>query len=115
LLLTVPNPCNFVRKLEAGLQWMPLVQQLSSVLRRVQRIDSYAAYLRLSRNRFEASGWQSVLSAAHFAALDERDFSQEAWRHQAGAPLVLLAVKRVATGGSGQFDADEALCRPLAG
>jgi SAM-dependent methyltransferase len=45
LLLTVPNPCNWVRKLEAGLQWMPLVQQLSSALRRVQRIDSYAAYL----------------------------------------------------------------------
>jgi ubiquinone/menaquinone biosynthesis C-methylase UbiE len=114
LLLTVPNPCNFVRRLEAWLQWMPLVQQLSSALRRVQRIDSYAAYLRLSRNRFEAQGWQSVLSAAHFTPLDERDFSQETWRHQAGAPLVLLAVKRVATGGSGQFDADEALCRPLA-
>jgi hypothetical protein len=115
LLLTVPNPCNWVRKLEAWLQWMPLVQQLSSALRRVQRIDSYAAYLRLSRNRFEAQGWQSVLNAAHFAALDERDFTQEAWRHQARAPLVLLAVKRKATVGSGQFDADETLCRPLAG
>ncbi len=114
LLLTVPNPCNFVRKLEAWLQRMPLVQQLSSALRRVQRIDSYAAYLRLSRNRFEGQGWQSLLSASHFTPLDERDFSQQAWRRQARAPLVLLAVKRVAMRGNGQFDADEALCRPLA-
>jgi len=114
LLPTVPNPYNSVRKLEGRLQSMRLIQQISSALHRVQRIDSYAAYLRLSRNRFAAQGWQSVLSAAHFAPLDQRDFSPAAWRHQARAPLVLLAVKRVAVGGNGQFDADEALCRPLA-
>jgi ubiquinone/menaquinone biosynthesis C-methylase UbiE len=114
LLLTVPNPCNFMRKLEAGLQSMPWVRQLSPALGRVQRIDSYAAYLRLSRNRFRAHGWQSLLNAAHFTPLDKRDFSQDAWRHQARAPLVLLAVKRVATVGSGQFGADETLCRPVA-
>jgi SAM-dependent methyltransferase len=114
LLLTVPNPCNFMRKLEAGLQSMPWVRHLSPALGRVQRIDSYAAYLRLSRNRFRAHGWQSLLNTAHFAPLDKRDFSQEAWRHQARAPLVLLAVKRVATVGNGQFGADETLCRPVA-
>ncbi len=113
LLLTVPNPCNSVRKLEGRLRSMRLVQQVSSALHRVQRIGSYAAYLRLSRNRFAAQGWQSVLSAAHFAPLNQRDFAPETWRRQARAPLVLLAVKRVAVGGSGQFDAEEALCRPL--
>lgn len=113
LLLTVPNPCNLVRKLEARLQSMRLVRPLSSALGRVQRIDSYAAYLRLSRNRFEAPAWQSVLAAGHFAPLDERDFSEEAWRKQARAPLVLLAVKKVATPGSGQLDAEEALCRSV--
>jgi ubiquinone/menaquinone biosynthesis C-methylase UbiE len=97
LLLTVPNPCNVVRKVEAGFYSMLLRHRLPPLLRRVQRIDSYAAYLRLSRNRFEAPGWQSVLSAAHFAALDENDFSPEAWQHQAQSPLVLLAVKRAAT------------------
>lgn len=114
LLLTVPNPCNVVRKLEAGLQSMPWVRQLEPALGRVQRIDSYAAYLRLSRNRFAGQRWQSLLNAAHFTPLDKRDFSQEAWRQQARAPLVLLAVKKVAVGGSGQIDSDETLCRPLA-
>jgi ubiquinone/menaquinone biosynthesis C-methylase UbiE len=98
LLLTVPNPCNFVRRLEARLQSILLNHRLWSFLHRVRRIDSYAAYLRLSRNRFEGHWWQSVLSATHFAALDERDFSEKAWLDQAKAPLVLLVVKRVASG-----------------
>ena len=96
LLLTVPNPCNWVRKLEARVHSLPLFHRLSPVLRKVQRIDSYAAYLRLSRNRFAEQEWQSLLGAAHFTALDEREFSREAWQHQAQSPLVLLAVKRVA-------------------
>ena len=115
LLLTVPNPCNFVRKLEAGFCAMVLPHRLSPLLRRVPWIDSYAAYLRLSRNRFEGEGWQSVLSAAHLAPLDERDFSRETWQSRARAPLVLLAVKRVATGGSGPIDVEAALCRHLTG
>jgi len=114
LLATVPNPCNSVRKFEARLQSVPWVRKLSPALGRVQRIDSYAAYLRLSRNRFAAERWQSVLAAAHFAPLDERDFSEEAWRRQAHAPLVLLAVKKVATSVSGQFGRDETLCRSVA-
>jgi glycosyltransferase involved in cell wall biosynthesis/SAM-dependent methyltransferase len=93
LLLTVPNPCNFVRKAEAWFGSVLFKHRLSW-LRRVPQIDSYATYLRLSRNRYEGQEWQCVLSAAHFAALDERDFSREAWREQAKAPLVLLAVKR---------------------
>ena len=98
LLLTVPNPFNPVRKLEAWFQFMLSNHCLSSLLHRVQRIDLYVAYLRLSRNRFGGHRWQSVLSAAQFAALDERDFSEKAWLDQAKAPLVLLVMKRVATG-----------------
>ena|SRR5205809_1831405 len=40
--------------------------------------------------------WESVLTAAGFAALDRRDFSNDTWREQATAPLVLLTVKMVA-------------------
>jgi hypothetical protein len=76
---------------------MPLHRQLSSLFRKVQRIDSYAAYLRLSRNRFDGHGWRSVLRTAHFGALEEEDFSWQAWRREVKAPMVLLAVKRLAT------------------
>jgi ubiquinone/menaquinone biosynthesis C-methylase UbiE/glycosyltransferase involved in cell wall biosynthesis len=113
LLLTVPNPGHLARKLEAWLQSMPWVHSLLSALRRVQRIDSYAAYLRLSRNRFEGPRWQSILSAVDFAPMDKRDFSREAWHDQANAPLVLLAVKRVAPGGSGHFGPEAAIGHPV--
>jgi SAM-dependent methyltransferase len=96
LLLTVPNPFHPVRKLEAWMRSMLLRHRLS-LLHRVHRIDSYTAYLELSRNRFEAQGWHAVLSAARFAALDAIDFSEQAWRNQAQAPLVLLVVKKLAT------------------
>jgi 2-polyprenyl-6-hydroxyphenyl methylase/3-demethylubiquinone-9 3-methyltransferase len=94
LLLTVPNPFSYVRKLEGLLQWAIKSRWLPSPLRRVHRIDSYVTYLHLSHNRFDGSQWQSVLAAAHFEPLDERDFSTSAWRRQAKAPLILLAAKR---------------------
>jgi SAM-dependent methyltransferase len=102
LLLTVPNPLNFERKVEAWFQRVLMNHRLA-LLHRVRRIDQYAAYLRLSRNRFEAPRWQSVLSKAQFAALDEKAFSEKAWREQAKSPLILLAVKRVSAGGSQQI------------
>jgi SAM-dependent methyltransferase len=94
LLLTVPNPFSYVRKLEGLLHSTVSNRWLPSFLYRFHRIDSYATYLRLSRNRFGGDWWQSVLSSAHFAPLDERDFSKNAWRRQAKAPLILLAAKR---------------------
>ncbi len=114
LLLTVPNPCNFVRKVEAWFCSALFHHPLSPWLRRVPRIDSYAAYLRLSRNRWEGPGWQSLLSAADFAPMDKRDFAREAWQEQADASLILLAVKRAGTGRSGQFDVAADFCRSLA-
>ena len=113
LLLTVPNPHHVVRKIEARFQAMPLIDLISPLLRTVQRFDSYASYLRLSKNRFAPQGWQSVLSAAHFASLEESEFSDEAWQRQAHAPLVLLAVKRMAVVENGQFDAEATLCRSV--
>jgi len=98
LLLTVPNPFSYVRKIEGLLHSTVSNHWLPSLLHRVQRIDSYATYLRLSRSRFGGDWWQSVLSSAHFAALDERDFSKDTWRRQAKAPLILLPVKRAAAG-----------------
>ena len=98
LLLTVPNPGNGVRKVEAWLQSMRFDHRLPPLLRRVQRIDSYATYLRLSRNRFADDEWESLLTAAGFVALDKRDFSKDAWLNQAKAPLILLVLKRVARG-----------------
>jgi len=104
LLLTVPNPFNYVRKLEAWFRVIVSNHYLSSLLNGVRYIDSYAAYLLLSRNRFGGDGWHSLLSSAHFAALDERDFSRDAWRQQAKAPLILLAAKRPQRADSGRLE-----------
>src|SRR5205807_4114927 len=80
LLLTVPNPFSRVRKREAWLQSVLSNHRLSLMLRRIQWIDFYTTYLRLSRNRFRGEQWESVLTAAGFAALNRRDFSNDTWR-----------------------------------
>ena len=68
---------------------MPLLDRTAQLLRRVQRLDSYAAYLRLSKNRLAAQGvGESILGAAHFFPLEESEFSDEAWQRQADAPLI---------------------------
>jgi len=90
MLLTVPNPHHPVRKVEARLH------HLAAAIARVPGLDEYGVYLRLSRNRFDEEGWDDILAIAQFAPVDARDISGEAWRRQAAAPLVLLALKRVA-------------------
>ena len=94
LLLTVPNPFNLVRRIEGLLQATVSKRPLPSVLDKLRRVHSYVAYLRLSRNRFAGQWWRTVLGTAHFAALAEADFSDDGWRRQAEARLILLAVKR---------------------
>jgi 2-polyprenyl-3-methyl-5-hydroxy-6-metoxy-1,4-benzoquinol methylase len=96
LLLTVPNPFSLIRKLEAWLWTVVSSRLLAPLVHRVQRIDSYATYLRLSRNRFQGNWWESVLSGAHFVGLEGSDFSDDAWLRQAKQALFLLAVKRAA-------------------
>jgi ubiquinone/menaquinone biosynthesis C-methylase UbiE len=97
LLLTVPNPFSHIRKLEAWLWSAVSSRLLAPLVHRVQRIDSYATYLRLSRNRFRGDWWESVLRRARFAAFDGSDLSNDAWLRQARQPLILLAMKRAAT------------------
>jgi SAM-dependent methyltransferase len=97
LLLSVPNPFSYVRRLEGWFRRMLSNRRLLSLLSKLRYVDNYAMYLLLSRNRFGEDGWHSALSSAHFAVLDERDFSKDTWRRQAKAPLILLAVKRVET------------------
>jgi ubiquinone/menaquinone biosynthesis C-methylase UbiE len=102
LLLSVPNPANGVRKVEAWLQSRRLDQRLPRLLRRVPRVDSYTTYLRLSRNRFGGHEWNALLRAAGFCAWDPRDFSETRWREQSQKPLILLAVKREGRAVEGQ-------------
>ena len=94
LLLTVPNPGNALRKLEAWAQSTLLRHPLPQLLRRVQKLDSYTTYLRLSRNRFGGSQWDSLLRAAGFAAIDPNDFAEAAWRKKSKSPLIMLTVQR---------------------
>ena len=94
LLLSVPNPFSYVRRIEGLLHSTVLNPRLPALLHKVRRINSYATYLQLSRNRFEGERWQSVLSSARFTPLNESDFSKESWRRQAKEPLILVAVKR---------------------
>ncbi len=97
LLMTVPNPFSFVRQLEGQFRRLAANRLLWSLLKKLRGVDSYATYLLLSRNRMGGGGWHSVLRAAHIAALDESDFSENAWRRQAKSPLILLAAQREAT------------------
>jgi SAM-dependent methyltransferase len=94
LLLTVPNPYNRLRQVEKWLARPAANRRLAACLERIPRLGSYAAYLRLSRNRWNAQGWHSALARAGFKPLDPQDFSETAWRQQSQAPLVLLAVRK---------------------
>ena len=102
MLLTVPNPYNAVRDFEAWLRSILLSPRLS-FLHRIRRIGSFAAYLRLSQNRFKGDGWYSVLRAARFVALDECAFKERVWRAQAARPLVLLVVKKLGENETPEF------------
>jgi SAM-dependent methyltransferase len=95
LLLSVPNPYNHVRRMERWLSQAARDPGLTACLERIPRVRSYATYLRLSRNRWDGERWQSALRAAQFSAININDFSEAAWRAQAGAPLVFLSVKKV--------------------
>jgi SAM-dependent methyltransferase/glycosyltransferase involved in cell wall biosynthesis len=98
LLLTVPNPLSYVRKLEGWFRKMLTNHLLFSLLNKLPYFDSYAAYILLSRNRLAVDEWHSALSTAHFVPMEEGDFSKDAWRRQADDPLILLAVKNAPAG-----------------
>jgi glycosyltransferase involved in cell wall biosynthesis/SAM-dependent methyltransferase len=115
LLLTVPNPGNLVRQIEARLLAMAFVDRLPPLLRRVPRIEAYLAYLRLSRNRWQAETWHAIFREANLAAMDEIEFASEEWRRQSGASLVMLGVRKFSTDRHGRGEIEAALCRQVAG
>lgn len=93
LLFSVPNPCSRIRKAEACLRHiLPGRSALQS--RGFPRISAYAVYLRLSRNRFTGERWKAVLALAGLRPVDERDFTDEAWRQRANTPLILLSARK---------------------
>ena len=96
LLLSVPNPFNAVRKLDAWLRPICLSRRLSSVLRGISHLNSYISYVRLSQNRFGGDWWESVLTVAGLVPVDKRDFARETWARQAQRSLLLLALRKAA-------------------
>jgi glycosyltransferase involved in cell wall biosynthesis/2-polyprenyl-3-methyl-5-hydroxy-6-metoxy-1,4-benzoquinol methylase len=115
LLLTVPNPINLVRQIEARLLAMAFVDHLPPLLRGLPRIEAYLAYLRLSRNRWQAETWHAIFREANLAAMDEIEFASEEWQRQSGASLVMLGVKKISTDRHGRGEIEAALCRQVAG
>ena len=94
LLLTVPNPYHRLRRVEAALKRLAANRLLAACLEPVPRLAAFAAYLRLSKNRWNAQEWCRVLRHAHFQALQSQDFTERAWQEQSHASLVLLAVRK---------------------
>jgi hypothetical protein len=79
------------------------------------RIEAYLAYLRLSRNRWQAETWHAIFREANLAAMDEIEFASEEWQRQSGASLVMLGVKKISTDRHGRGEIEAALCRQVAG
>ncbi len=109
LISSVPNPCNRTRKVEAWLCSNRLSLTLRWLSCKIPRLRSYLTYLRLSRNRFNGDGWESVLTTAGFVPFDKEDFSRDKWFDKAKAPLIILAVKKAAAGHPPTFKTDSFL------
>lgn len=98
LVFSVPNPCNRIRKVERLFRSRFILRAVRPWAGRIRGAKPYLAYLQLSRNRFGALQWESILNAAGFEAVDESQLSEASWQRQASAPLVLVTVKRVQRG-----------------
>jgi len=103
LIFSIPNPCNRIRKMEEWLCSGFFSRALPPLFCSVRPLKSYLTYLRVSRNRFGAAWWESILSAAGFEPVDKREFSEDPWLEKSGSPLVLLAARKVATGPAHPF------------
>lgn len=97
LIFTVPNPCNRIRKFEELLRSAFFSRAFHPMFCRVRPVKSYLTYLRVSRNRFGAKLWESILNKEGFVPDDEREFSEKRWFEGADFPLVLLVARKVAT------------------
>ena len=97
LIFSVPNPCNRIRKFEERLRSAFFSRTLNPMFLRVRPVKSYLTYLRVSRNRFGAAQWESILSNAGFQPVDKKEFSETRWLEGSDFPLVLLTAKKVVT------------------
>lgn len=98
LVFSIPNPCNCIRKAERLFRSGFVFRALLPLAGGIRWAKPYLAYLQLSRNRFGALRWKSILNAAGFEAVDESQLSEASWQRQARSPLVLVTVKKVAAG-----------------
>jgi 2-polyprenyl-3-methyl-5-hydroxy-6-metoxy-1,4-benzoquinol methylase len=97
LLFSVPNPFNKIRRIEAGIRLLVPQPCVSVTAGRFVRIHGFLSYLRLSRNRFTGAEWKALLARASLRPVEEREFSESAWRRQANAPMLLLAARKTTT------------------
>lgn len=96
LIFSIPNPYNRIRKMEGWFRSGFFTHFLPRLVCGVQPVKSYLTYLRLSRNRFSATQWESILRTAGLEAVDRRDLSEVGWREHANSPLIVVAVKKTA-------------------
>jgi SAM-dependent methyltransferase len=94
LLFTVPNPDAGVRRVESVLRPVAGAARGVSFPESLHRVHRYLQYLRLSKNRFEMSGWRSVLSQAGLKPAQEGLLDGGAFGMLATSPLLLLAFEK---------------------
>lgn len=87
LLVTVPDPRDRVRRVEAVLRRVAALGPVARLARASRRAAAYVEYLRLSRNRFDAAEWARRAERAGLAVAGS---GVEAAR----GPLMLLAFRR---------------------
>ncbi len=94
LLFTVPNPEARVRRLEALVRPLAVLSSALPLPRRLSRLDRYAQYLRLSKNRLTIDGWQRTLAQAGFRPASDGLRLPGAFGSRSSS-LMLLAFERV--------------------
>jgi ubiquinone/menaquinone biosynthesis C-methylase UbiE len=70
LIYTVPNTRHRVRKLEGLLRPVVKTANRMPLLKRVKKLNSYATYLRCSRNRMPLDEWFALGRRMQFTAIE---------------------------------------------
>jgi ubiquinone/menaquinone biosynthesis C-methylase UbiE len=71
LIATVPNSRSPIRRLEKLLGPVAQIAVKIPMLKQISKLDSYATYLRCSRNRMPLDDWFAIGNLADFAVVDE--------------------------------------------
>jgi len=75
LIATVPNPRTAIRRLENLVRPMAIIATKLPILNHIPKLDSYATYLKCSRNRMSLEGWLAIGNKTHFVAVEENKSS----------------------------------------